>query len=101
MAHPSKKVAIFGAGIAGLTVAHELARRGWLVSVYEPNAEAGGFFRSARRMVDDNTPSEYSWHGMGPQGDCVISYVSNKTSSRYSSLQAARRRLFLTPTFSV
>jgi len=35
------------------------------------------------------------------QGDCVISYVSNKTSSRYSSLQAARRRLFLTPTFSV
>jgi Flavin containing amine oxidoreductase len=66
MAHPSKKVAIFGAGIAGLTVAHELARRGWLVSVYEPNAEAGGFFRSARRMVDDNTPSEYSWHGMGP-----------------------------------
>lgn len=66
MAHPSKKVAIFGAGIAGLTVAHELARRGWLVSVYEPNAEAGGFFRSARRRVDDNTPSEYSWHGMGP-----------------------------------
>ena len=43
-AHPSKKAAIFGTGIAGLTVAHELARRGWLVSVYEPNAEAGGLF---------------------------------------------------------
>ena len=63
--HP-KKVAVFGAGIAGLTVAHELARRGYLVSVYEPNSEAGGFFRSARRAINDNMPSEYSWHGMGP-----------------------------------
>ena len=63
---PCKKVAEFGAGIAGLTAAHELARRGWLVSVYESNAEAGGFFRSARRVVSDYTPSEYSWHGMGP-----------------------------------
>jgi len=41
------------------------------------------------------------WGSVLAQGDCVISYVSNKTSSRYSSLQAARRRLFLTPTFSV
>ena len=64
--HRPKQVAVFGAGIAGLTVAHELARRGFQVSVYEPNAEAGGFFRSARRLVNENTPSEYSWHGMGP-----------------------------------
>lgn len=63
---PSKTVAVFGAGIAGLTVAHELARRGYRVSVFEPNAEAGGFFRSARRVVNDNMPSEYSWHGIGP-----------------------------------
>lgn len=62
----ARNVAIFGAGIAGLTVAHELARRGWRVSVYESNADAGGFFRSARRASDANTPSEYSWHGMGP-----------------------------------
>ena len=65
-AHTHPKVAVFGAGIAGLTVAHELARRGYLVSVYESNAEAGGFFRSARRADNDNMPSEYSWHGMGP-----------------------------------
>jgi hypothetical protein len=63
---PPKRVAVFGAGIAGLTVAHELARRGYLVSVYETNAEAGGFFRSARRAVNGNIPSEYSWHGFGP-----------------------------------
>lgn len=61
-----KSVAIYGAGIAGLSAAHELARRGWQVSVYEANTEAGGFFRSARAAGDRNMPSEYSWHGMGP-----------------------------------
>lgn len=61
-----KTVAIYGAGVAGLSAAHELARRGWQVSVYETNADAGGFFRSARVVGDHNTPSEYSWHGMGP-----------------------------------
>ncbi len=61
-----KTVAIYGAGIAGLSAAHELARRGWRVRVFESNAEIGGFFRSARRAADDHMPSEYSWHGMGP-----------------------------------
>jgi len=64
--HRPKRVAVFGAGIAGLTVAHELARRGHQVSVYEANAEAGGFFRSARRADNENMPSEYSWHGIAP-----------------------------------
>lgn len=57
------RVAVFGAGIAGLTAAHELARRGHEVRVFEPNPVAGGFFRSGRR---DGIPTEYSWHGMGP-----------------------------------
>lgn len=61
-----RTVAVYGAGIAGLTVAHELARRGWKVNVYEGNPDAGGFFRSARRSGDHDTPSEYSWHGLGP-----------------------------------
>jgi len=61
---PPKTIAVFGAGVAGLTVAHELARLGHTVRVYEAAAEPGGFFRSARR--DGELPSEYSWHGMGP-----------------------------------
>ncbi len=61
----SQHAAIFGAGIAGLTAAHELIARGYRVSVYELNDSAGGFFRSARREAD-NLPSEYSWHGFGP-----------------------------------
>ncbi|MBI3930070.1 MAG: NAD(P)-binding protein [Armatimonadetes bacterium] len=61
-----KTVAIFGAGIAGLTAAHELAKLGYRIQVYEANPTSGGFFRSARRPEDDNMPSEYSWHGFGP-----------------------------------
>src|SRR5689334_15501308 len=60
-----KTIAIFGAGIAGLSAAHELSRLGYSVSVYESTGEPGGFFRSSRASKD-NMPSEYSWHGMGP-----------------------------------
>ncbi|OFZ01828.1 MAG: FAD-dependent oxidoreductase [Bdellovibrionales bacterium GWB1_52_6] len=59
-------VAVFGAGIAGLSAAHELAQLGYAVELYEATAEPGGFFRSSRRPENGNTPSEYSWHGMGP-----------------------------------
>lgn len=66
MAFHNRTVAIYGAGIAGLSAAHEFAKHGWQVSVYESNLEAGGFFRSARAAGDHNMPSEYSWHGLGP-----------------------------------
>ncbi len=36
------RVAILGAGIAGLTAAHELAKAGYSVTVYEAAAQAGG-----------------------------------------------------------
>lgn len=57
---------MFGAGIAGLSAAHEFARLGYGVTVYEAADRPGGFFRSARRPSDGGMPSEYSWHGMGP-----------------------------------
>lgn len=57
---------MFGAGIAGLSAAHEFARLGYEVTVYEAADRPGGFFRSARRPGDGGMPSEYSWHGMGP-----------------------------------
>lgn len=61
-----KSVVIFGAGIAGLTAAHEFSKLGYNVRVYEANSESGGFFRSARKQKDKGIPSEYSWHGIGP-----------------------------------
>src|ERR1035438_8624730 len=64
----SKKInsiAIFGASISRLSAAHELIRLGYSVSVYESTDQPRGFFRSSR-LHKDNTPTEYSWHGMGP-----------------------------------
>jgi uncharacterized protein with NAD-binding domain and iron-sulfur cluster len=60
-----KSIVIFGAGIAGLSAAHELAGLGYTVSVYEALDQPGGFFRSSR-LSQNNMPTEYSWHGMGP-----------------------------------
>src|SRR5450432_3677488 len=42
----SHTVAILGGGVAGLSAAHELAQRGFQVSVYERNATFGGKARS-------------------------------------------------------
>src|SRR5690348_16236639 len=35
------QVAVFGGGVGGLTVAHELAERGFRVMVFEPKAPGG------------------------------------------------------------
>ena len=40
-ATPGRRVAVFGGGPAGLTVAHELAERGFAVTVFEPTAWGG------------------------------------------------------------
>ncbi|PPJ28473.1 FAD-dependent oxidoreductase [Nocardia nova] len=40
-ADPGRRVAIFGGGVAGLTAAHELAERGFDVTVYERRALGG------------------------------------------------------------
>ena len=60
-----KSIVIFGAGISGLSAAHELVQLGYSVSVYEALEQPGGFFRSSR-LSQNNMPTEYSWHGMGP-----------------------------------
>ena len=40
-ARPGRRVAVLGGGMAGLTAAHELAERGFKVTVYEPAAWGG------------------------------------------------------------
>jgi hypothetical protein len=58
------KVVIIGAGISGLTVAHELVEKGFEVEVYEKDSIAGGMARSTR--TSSGVPSEHSWRGYAP-----------------------------------
>ncbi|HWU21668.1 MAG TPA: FAD-dependent oxidoreductase, partial [Nocardioides sp.] len=46
-----RRVAVLGGGMAGLTAAHELAERGFEVTVYEPTAWGG----KARSIPDPGT----------------------------------------------
>ena len=53
-----EKVAVIGAGVSGLTVAHDLVRLGYKVTVFESEAEPGGMltagvpvFRLPRELV--------------------------------------------------
>jgi uncharacterized protein with NAD-binding domain and iron-sulfur cluster len=59
-----KKIIIVGAGLSGLTVAHELIEAGFEVEVYESDSIPGGMARSFRDS--QNIPTEHSWRGYGP-----------------------------------
>ena len=85
---PRKKVIICGAGIGGLTVAHELAKRDFDVVVYERNVVTGGLARSEYVSIDGQTyPAEYSWrvYGSGYKnllrilGEIPLQQEANKT----------------------
>ncbi len=54
-----EKVAVLGAGVAGLTAAHELADRGFEVHVYERREIPGGKARSFRTC--DGLPAEHGF----------------------------------------
>ncbi len=67
-----KKVVILGAGIAGLTVAHELirTRSDYEIHVYDRNDVIGGMARSGIKLRDGiSLPTEYSWRIYGPNYD--------------------------------
>ena len=62
------KVIICGGGIGGLTVAHELSKKNFDVTVYERNNIVGGLARSNYYVDKQNNfryPTEYSWRVYG------------------------------------
>ncbi len=56
-----KSISVFGGGISGLTIAHELSEKGFNVTVYEKDDFIGGMAKSKRNI--DNIPTEHSWRG--------------------------------------
>ncbi len=63
MTRDSQRVCIVGGGVAGLSAAHELAERGFAVTVFERNAIAGGKARSMRVPSGDGQPPLPGEHG--------------------------------------
>jgi len=80
-----KSCIIFGAGIAGLSAAHVLAKAGIQVTVVEKLDTPGGLARSARNSEDKGVPSEYSWRGLGPWYGNVFT-VLKQIPGAYSKL---------------
>ena len=60
-----KRVNVFGGGIAGLTIAHELIEKGFEVHVYEKDKTLGGMAKSLR-LPYNHIPTEHSWRGYLP-----------------------------------
>lgn len=58
------KIIVFGSGISGLTIAHELVKKGFDVLVIEKDSIIGGMAKT-RWENDTNVPSEHSWRGWG------------------------------------
>lgn len=59
----SATVAVFGAGIAGLTAAHELASRGYKVTVFDSAKAVGGKARSQGVRLGEGGPEFPGEHG--------------------------------------
>ena len=57
-------IIIFGGGLSGLTLAHELVKRKFKILIIEKDNDLGGMARSntSRNLY----PSEHSWRGYGP-----------------------------------
>ena len=70
-----KTVAIFGAGLAGMTTADELSQRGYNVFIFENQKNIGGLARSSSSNCD--IPTEVSWRGIGPFYHNMLSQMSS------------------------
>lgn len=66
--HQSRRVAVVGAGLAGLACAYELSRRGFQVTLLEKSPQLGGKIASWPIQVgNESFQMEHGFHGFFPQ----------------------------------
>jgi protoporphyrinogen/coproporphyrinogen III oxidase len=84
-------VAVIGAGIAGLTAAHRLKRKGYRVVVYEASARAGGVVRTERR---EGYLAELGPNSMAAVGAAVTELITELglDASRVEAQREAKKR---------
>lgn len=92
-----KKVAVVGAGPAGLACAHMLARHGHDVTIFDAKDKAGGlneYGLAAYKTADDFAQREVAWL-LGIGGMTVKTGWKLDSIDRFKSLQAGFDALFL------
>jgi len=57
-------IIIFGGGLSGLTLAHELCKKNFKILIIEKDNQLGGMARS--NIEQNYIPSEHSWRGYAP-----------------------------------
>jgi oxygen-dependent protoporphyrinogen oxidase len=84
-------VAVVGAGIAGLTAAYRLKRKGYRVVVYEASERAGGVIRTERR---EGYLAELGPNSMAAGGPAVTELITQLglDSSRVEAQREAKKR---------
>jgi oxygen-dependent protoporphyrinogen oxidase len=84
-------VAVVGAGIAGLTAAHRLKRKGYRVVVYEASERAGGVIRTEGR---EGYLAELGPNSMAAGGAAVTELITQLglDSSRVEAQREAKKR---------
>src|SRR5256885_6465706 len=100
-----KKVVIIGAGVAGLTAAHELAERGFEVEIFEERKIPGGKARSFRvnEHDADGLPAEHGFRffpGFYRHLPNTMSRIPYKGSTLEDNLVGVQREMMFAPTFA-
>jgi 15-cis-phytoene desaturase len=70
-------IIIIGAGVSGLTAAHELVKLNYRVSLIERNDDVGGIARTYQDERTKRCPIEYSWRAFGPYYQNVYNILND------------------------
>ncbi|MCC5946682.1 MAG: FAD-dependent oxidoreductase [Bernardetiaceae bacterium] len=87
------KVAILGAGLAGLTAAYTLQKRGLYADVYEATTQVGGRVRSAHNLMGEGLVSELGGEYINSNHDVMLGLAKELGLSLWDTHAASEAHL--------